>query len=204
MTDLDTQFVADWLAQSLTATQTFAANAVAEGTLAAMANAITASLRRGGKLLIAGNGGSAADAQHIAAEFVSRMNYDRAPLAALALTTDSSALTAISNDYGYVHVFERQVHALGRPGDVLLGISTSGRSPSIVLALRAARERGLVTLGFSGAQGFPGTPGGPAADYCELLLRAPSTVTGIVQQIHSIAGHIICSLVERAMCPRDA
>lgn len=202
MNDSDTQFVADWLAQSVATTQSFAADAEAAGTLQAMANAITMSLRRGGKLLIAGNGGSAADAQHIAAEFVSRMNYDRVPLAAIALTTDSSALTAISNDYGFVHVFERQVHALGRPGDVLLAISTSGRSANIVQALRAARGRGVVTLGFTGAAGFSATPGGPATENCDLLLRAPSTVTAIVQQIHIIAAHIICSLVERAMCPR--
>jgi D-sedoheptulose 7-phosphate isomerase len=200
--DPEAQFVAEWLAESLAATQAFAADADAAGTLLAMANAVTISLRRGGKLLIAGNGGSAADAQHIAAEFVSRMNYDRAPLAAIALTTDSSALTAIGNDYGFVHVFERQVHALGRPGDVLLAISTSGRSPNIVLALRAARERGMVTLGFTGAQGFTSTPGGAVVEKCELVLRAPSTVTPTVQQIHIIAAHIVCSLVERKMCPR--
>ena len=201
MSDTDTQFVAEWLAQSQAAIQAFAEDAEAVGTLLAMANAITLALRRGGKLLIAGNGGSAADAQHIAAEFLARMNYDRAPLAAIALTTDSSALTAISNDYGFVHVFERQVHALGRPGDVLLAISTSGRSPNIALALRAARERGMVTLGFTGAQGFSATPGGAAVERCELLLRAPSNVTAIIQQIHIIAAHIVCSLVERAMCP---
>lgn len=202
MNDQDTQFVADWLAQSQSAAQAFAKDAEAAGTLLAMANAITLALRRGGKLLVAGNGGSAADAQHIAAEFVSRMNYDRAPLAAIALTTDTSALTAISNDYGFVHVFERQVHALGRPGDVLLAISTSGRSPNIVLALRAARERGLVTLGFTGANGFAGTPGGAATEHCDMVLRAPSTVTAIIQQIHIIAAHIVCSLVERKMCVR--
>ncbi len=204
MNDPDTQFIADWLAQSVTATQAFAADAEAAGTLLAMANAITTALRRGGKLLIAGNGGSAADAQHIAAEFVSRMNYDRVPLAAIALTTDSSALTSISNDFGFVHVFERQVHALGRPGDVLLGLSTSGRSPNVMLALRAARGRGMVTLGFAGAQGFTATPGGPAGENCDHLLRAPSTVTPLIQQIHIIAAHIVCSLVERAMCPRVA
>jgi D-sedoheptulose 7-phosphate isomerase len=192
----DQRFVAEWLAQSLAATSAFAADTDAAAMLLAMAEAISAALRQGGKLLVAGNGGSAADAQHIAAEFASRMNYDRAPLAALALTTDSSALTAIGNDYGFVHVFERQVQALGRPGDVLLGLSTSGRSPNVVRALQVARERGLATLGFAGAQG------GPLAEWCDLLLRAPSDVTPIIQQIHIIAAHIVCSLVERTLCPR--
>ncbi len=194
----DTQFIAAWLADSLAATQAFAADTEAAATLVAMSDAITAALRNGGKLLIAGNGGSAADAQHIAAEFVSRMNYDRPGLAALALTTDSSALTAIGNDYGYVHVFERQVQALGRPGDVLLGISTSGRSPNVLLALQAARAQGLVTLGFGGAQG------GPMAEHCDMLLRAPSPSTPLIQQIHIIAAHIVCSLVERALHPQGA
>jgi D-sedoheptulose 7-phosphate isomerase len=191
-------FVADWLARSADAASQFAADAEASRVLLGMSDAIAASLRQGGKLLIAGNGGSAADAQHIATEFVVRMSYDRAPLAALALTTDSSALTATGNDYGFVHVFERQVQALGRKGDVLLGISTSGGSANVVLALQAARERGLVTLGFAGAQG------GRMGEWCDALLRAPSTVTPIIQQIHIIAAHIICSLVERSLCPPEA
>ena len=194
----DTQFIADWLAQSLAATTAFAADQEAAATLVGMADAIAAALRQGGKLLIAGNGGSAADAQHIATEFVVRNLYDRAPLAALALTTDSSALTAAGNDFGFDHVFERQVQALGRPGDVLLGISTSGRSPNVVLALQAARAGGLVTLGFAGAAG------GPMAEWCDLLLRAPGALTPIIQQVHIIAAHIVCSLVERTLCPRLA
>jgi D-sedoheptulose 7-phosphate isomerase len=196
MDNSDPQFVAEWLARSVAATTAFAADGEAAGTLIAMSGAIADALRRGGKLLIAGNGGSAADAQHIAAEFVSRMNYDRAPLAAVALTTDTSALTATGNDYGFVHVFERQVQALGRPGDVMLGISTSCRSPNVVLALAAARAGGMATLGFAGAED------GPMSGHCDLLLRAPSPVTAIVQQIHIIAAHIVCSLVERTLCPR--
>lgn len=198
MNTSDPQFVTDWLARSAAAAQSFAADPIAAAALVAIADAVAAALRQGGKLLIAGNGGSAADAQHIAAEFVSRMNYDRAALAALALTTDTSALTAIGNDYGFVHVFERQVQALGRPGDVLLGISTSGRSPNILLALQAARALGIVTVGFAGESG------GPMAEHCDLLLRAPSTSTPIIQQSHIIAAHIVCSLVERALCPRTA
>ena len=126
------------------------------------------------------------------------MNYDRAPLAAIALTTDTSALTATGNDYGFLHVFERQVQALGRPGDVFLGISTSCRSPNVVAALAAARAGGLATIGFAGEQD------GPMAEYCDILLRAPSPTTAIVQQIHIIAAHIVCSLVERTLCPRAA
>jgi D-sedoheptulose 7-phosphate isomerase len=192
----DRQFVADWLAQSLAASSAFAADAAAATVLLAMTEAIARSLGGGGKLLIAGNGGSAADAQHIAGEFTCRMNYDRAPLAAVALTTDTSSLTAIGNDYGFEHIFERQVLALGRPGDVVLGISTSGSSPNVVRALEVARARGLVTLGFTGADG------GKLAACCDLLLRAPSASTPIVQQLHIIAAHIVCSLVERMLCPR--
>src|SRR5260221_9094311 len=125
-------------------------------------------LRNGGKLLLAGNGGSAADAQHIAGEFLSRLNYDRAPTAAIALTTDSSVLTAIGNDYGYERVFERQVRGLGQEGDVLLAISTSGRSPNILRAIAAGRELGLVTIGLTGSTG--GGKGAP----CGLCLPPPA------------------------------
>jgi D-sedoheptulose 7-phosphate isomerase len=196
MPQSDPQFVADWLARSAAVTATFAADAAAAARLIEISAAIATALRQGGKLLIAGNGGSAADAQHIAAEFVSRMNYDRAPLAAVALTTDSSALTATGNDYGFEHVFSRQVLALGRAGDVMLGISTSCRSPNVVAALKAARGLGMGTVGFVGSQD------GPMSPWCDLLLRAPSDVTAIVQQVHIIAAHIVCSLVERALCPR--
>src|SRR5271169_1575453 len=115
-----------------------------------IADAITDAFRAGHKLLIAGNGGSAADAQHIAGEFLSRLNFDRNPLPAIALTTDTSVLTAIGNDYGFERAFERQVRGLGKPGDVFIAISTSGRSPNVIAALKAARERGLVTVGFTG------------------------------------------------------
>ena len=130
------EYIAHYLAASRAALDAFDAAATA-----AMAEAIAASMRAGGKLLIAGNGGSAADAQHIAGEFISRLMFDHPPLPALALTTDSSAMTATANDYGYDHVFERQLIGLGRPGDVFLGISTSGNSPSVLRALEAARAR---------------------------------------------------------------
>jgi D-sedoheptulose 7-phosphate isomerase len=161
--------------------------------IAEIAQTIESSMRAEGKLLIAGNGGSAADAQHLAAEFLSRYLVDRRPLPALALTTDTSVLTAVGNDYGFEHAFERQVRGLGRPGDVFLAISTSGHSPNILLALKVAREIGLVTIGFSGAAETE------MRGLCRHFLAAPSRETAIVQQIHIVAGHAICALVERAM-----
>jgi D-sedoheptulose 7-phosphate isomerase len=158
-----------------------------------VAERYTAALRSGGTLYFCGNGGSAADAQHLAAEFLSRYLIDRLPLPALALTTDTSVLTAVGNDYGFEHVFERQVRGLGRPGDVLLAISTSGRSPNVLRALEAARDLGVVTVGFSGAAetGMRGL--------CRYFLAVASPETAIVQQIHMVAGHAICALVERAL-----
>jgi D-sedoheptulose 7-phosphate isomerase len=153
-------------------------------------------LRAGGKLLLVGNGGSAADAQHIAGEFVSRFAYDRPGLAAVALTTDTSILTAIGNDYGYELLFARQVRALGRAGDLLLGYSTSGRSPNILRAFEAAREVGLVTVGFTGNRG------GPMRDLCDHLLAVPSADTPKIQEGHLVLGHIFCGLVEAEMFPR--
>ena len=158
---------------------------------------VTASaIGNGRKLLLAGNGGSAADAQHLAGEIVSRMNYDRAPAAALALTTDTSILTAIANDYGYERLFERQILGLGCPGDVFIAISTSGRSPNILRAIDAARERRIVTVGFTGRTG------GEMPSRCDMCLRAPSDSTPLIQQIHITAGHIICGLVEERLFPR--
>jgi D-sedoheptulose 7-phosphate isomerase len=157
----------------------------------AIADRMVRTLRDGGKVLLAGNGGSAADAQHIAAELVGRFGFDRAPLAALALTTDTSALTAIGNDYGFERVFERQVRGLGRKGDVFIGISTSGRSANILAALGAARDCGLSTVGFTGMNGAGMAP------LCDLLVVAPSDETALIQQVHMTAAHAICGLVER-------
>ncbi len=165
-------------------------------TVAAIAKRIAESMRAGGKLLLAGNGGSAADAQHIAAELLSRFKLERNPLPAIALTTDTSVLTAIGNDYGYEHVFERQVRGLGRAGDVFIGITTSGGSPNVVAALEAAREAGLVTVGFTGTRGRAMQP------LCDLLLVAPSDETAIIQQIHITAAHAICGLVEHELFPK--
>jgi D-sedoheptulose 7-phosphate isomerase len=191
-------FITRYLDESRQALEDFIADTAARDTVFAMAEQVCAALRAGRRLLLAGNGGSAADAQHIAAEFVSRLMYDRAPLAALALTTDSSALTAIGNDYGYEMVFERQVLGLGQAGDVFLGISTSGNSPNILRALRAARGKGIATFGFTGSGG------GGMVEGCDMLLRAPSSQTAIIQQIHITAAHMLCALVEREMFPTPA
>jgi D-sedoheptulose 7-phosphate isomerase len=158
--------------------------------------AIADALGHGRKLLLAGNGGSAADVQRLAGEIVSRMNYDRAPAAALALTTDSSVITAIGNDYGYDRVFERQILGLGCSGDVFIAISTSGRSPNILRAIEAARRRLMVIVGLTGRTG------GEMTSNCDLCLRAPSDSTPLIQQIHITAGHIICGLVEERLFPR--
>lgn len=159
---------------------------------------MVASLRAEGKLLVAGNGGSAADAQHLAGEFVSRFNYDRPGLPAIALTTDTSILTAIGNDYGYERLFERQVQALGRKGDVFLGISTSGNSPNVVAALRQARAMGIYTVGMTGQSG------GAMKDLCDVCLRMPSPETPKVQEGHITIGHIICGLVEATIFPKNS
>jgi D-sedoheptulose 7-phosphate isomerase len=164
--------------------------------LGKIAAAMTAALKKGGKILLCGNGGSAADAQHIAGELLSRYEFDRAPMAAVALTTDTSVLTAIGNDYGYEQLFERQVLGLGRKGDVLLALSTSGRSPNILRALDAAKKGGLVTIGFTGKAG------GDLVSRCDFMLHAPSDKTPVIQQIHITAAHVICGLIERTLGKR--
>jgi D-sedoheptulose 7-phosphate isomerase len=156
-----------------------------------IAEAITSALAAGNKLLLAGNGGSAADAQHIAAEIVGRYKKDRPAYAAIALTTDTSALTAIGNDYGFEQIFARQVEGLGKRGDVLLAITTSGRSPNILSCLKTARQQGLVTIGFTGAKGAS------MAALCDHLLIAPSDDTAVIQQIHLTFAHGICDVIEQ-------
>jgi phosphoheptose isomerase len=147
----------------------------------------------GGRLLVAGNGGSAAEAQHLAAELVGKLRDDRIPLSAIALTPDAAAVTAISNDYGYEEVFARQVRAHGRPGDVLLVLSTSGRSPNLLAAVRAAAECGLRTWAMVG----PGPS--PVGDACDEVLRCPSPDSQVVQELHLVAVHVICEYVDRTL-----
>lgn len=145
--------------------------------------------RQGNKVMLAGNGGSAADAQHIAAEFVSRFDFDRPGIPSLALSTDTSMLTAIGNDYGYEHVFRRQVQAQGREGDILIGISTSGNSRNVILAVEEARRMGIVTVALTGANGI--LPG-----LCDHALQVPATHTPRIQENHILLGHILCGYVE--------
>jgi D-sedoheptulose 7-phosphate isomerase len=191
-------YVRSHLADSLAAVQAASADAEFLQVMGRVADEMATAIGAGRKILLCGNGGSAADAQHIAGELLSRFEKDRAPWPAIALTTDSSVLTAIGNDYGYDQVFERQVRGLGMKGDVLIAISTSGRSPNVIRALDAARECGLVTVGFTG------TKEGDMVSRCDVLLRAPSDKTPVIQQIHITAAHIICGLVERRLAGAKA
>jgi D-sedoheptulose 7-phosphate isomerase len=161
-------------------------------TLDAIAAMFIECLQNGGTLYLCGNGGSAADCQHVAGEFVGRFLRERRPLPAVALTTDTSVLTAIGNDYGYEQVFARQVLALTRPGDVVVGISTSGQSPNVLAAIAAAKQRKARTLAFTNASD------NPLAAQCDLAFRAPSPHTPRVQEIHFLAWHLLCDKVEEA------
>jgi D-sedoheptulose 7-phosphate isomerase len=161
--------------------------------IARAAEAMCAALRAGGKVLACGNGGSAADAQHFAAELVNRFERERPPLAALALTTDSSNLTSIANDYGYELVFEKQLRALGRRGDVLLAISTSGNSPSVLAAMRAARELGLRTVALTGRGGGKM---GAALGADDVHVCVPHAVTARIQEVHLLALHCLCDGID--------
>ncbi len=195
MTQDDADYLADYLARSVGAAAALSADTGLHAILEEMARITVDSIEAGGKLLIAGNGGSASDAQHIAGEMIGRLMYDRVPLPAIALTADMAVLTATANDYGFEHIFARQVAALGRPGDILLGISTSGRSANVLRALEVARDRGIRCFGFTGGAG------GALSGLCDKLLRAPAQETWIIQQCHITAAHVLCALVERALCP---
>jgi D-sedoheptulose 7-phosphate isomerase len=188
-------YLSTYLARSAEAAATLAQDATCAAVLTECANIIATCLRAGAKLLVAGNGGSAADAQHIAAEFVSRLMFNRAPLAALALSESGPILTACGNDYGFDQVFARQITALGRPGDVLLALSTSGNSLNLIAAATAARAQGMITLGFAGPQG------GEMLGCYHYVFRAPAPNAQIVQQLHATAGHAILAAVERALFP---
>jgi D-sedoheptulose 7-phosphate isomerase len=159
------------------------------------AQALVSALRDGHTLLFFGNGGSAADAQHLAAEFVNRYAFDRPALAAVALTTDTSVLTSIANDSDFTKVFARQVEAIGRAGDVAVGISTSGRSANVLEGLRAARARHLVTIGFCGEER------GMMQGLCDHLISVPSATTARVQEVHILVGHILCQIVDESLYP---
>lgn len=180
------------LADSIVVKQKLLADGSVVETIAAVAELCIEAYRRGNRVILAGNGGSAADAQHIAAEFVSRFEFDRPGLPALALTTDTSMLTAIGNDYGYDQLFRRQLEANGRAGDVFIGISTSGNSRNVLAALEACSRLDITPVGLAGA-------GGRIGELCRLCIRVPSTSTPRIQESHITIGHIICGLVESRM-----
>jgi D-sedoheptulose 7-phosphate isomerase len=179
------------LAQSIATLQAVLADESISDTIVTIAQLTAEALKSGNKLLVAGNGGSAADAQHLVAEFVVRLSANRAALRAVALTTDTSILTACGNDFGFDQVFARQIEALGQPGDVFLGISTSGNSPNILNALHQARKQDLISIGFSGSGG------GKMRDLCDHNIVIPSTTTMNIQESHLALEHIFCMLTER-------
>jgi D-sedoheptulose 7-phosphate isomerase len=187
------QFIDETVAESLRVkSMFFEANKMR---IAETAETIAHGLKNGHKILLFGNGGSAADAQHIAAEFVGRFGPDRTALPAISLSTDTSILTALSNDYGYAQVFARQIAALGQAGDSAIGISTSGNSPSVLVALEMAKSKGLFTIGFTGETG------GKMGDCTEVLFRVPSRSTSRIQETHNLLGHILCELIDRHLFP---
>jgi D-sedoheptulose 7-phosphate isomerase len=178
------------LAQSIATMQAVLADESISDTIVTIAQLTARALKSGNKLLVAGNGGSAADAQHLVAEFVVRLTENRAALRAVALTTDSSILTACGNDFGFDQVFSRQIEALGQPGDVFLGISTSGNSPNILNALHQSRKQDMISIGFSGCGG------GKMRDLCDYNVIIPSTITMNIQESHLALEHIFCMLTE--------
>ncbi len=163
------------------------------GVLNQIVKAVVNAFKAGNKVLLFGNGGSAADAQHIAAEFINRFLIERPPLPAIALTTDSSILTSISNDYGYVDSFSKQIKALGKEGDVAIGISTSGSAANVLKAMKVAREMGLKTVGLTG------TDGGELAKVVDLAIVVDSQVTPRIQEVHITIGHVLCEMVDRML-----
>lgn len=179
------------LAQSIATMQAVLADTQIAETVSTIADITAQAMLNGRKLMVAGNGGSAADAQHLVAEFVARLTVNRPALSAVALTVDSSILTAIGNDFGYEDVFARQVEALGQPGDVFLAISTSGNSKNLIKALHQAREMDIITVGFTGSGG------GKMRDLCDHNVIVPSDITMNIQESHLALEHIFCMLVER-------
>ena len=190
----------NYIKQEIAKTSDLLSKLVADEALLAevekIADGCMAAIRAGKKVLFAGNGGSAADAQHLAAEFVSRFAFDRAGLPAFSLVTDTSVMTAVGNDYGFEHLFSRQIQAVGVAGDVFVGISTSGQSPNILKALTEARGKGLVTVGFTGESG------GKMLDLCDFCIRIPSRETPKIQEGHIVIGHILCGIIESSIFQR--
>jgi len=187
----------DYIKTQIQDTQRLMAAMLADNSLLrrveAAAEACILALKNGGKILLAGNGGSAADAQHIAGEFVSRFAFDRPGLPAIALTTDTSILTAIGNDFGYEKLFARQVQAHAQKGDVFIAYSTSGKSPNVITALQEAKKRGVVCIGMTGNHGTR------MSELCDYCIEIPSAHTPKIQEGHAVLGHILCGIIERAL-----
>lgn len=189
------QFIIEQLEESIEVKRLVRESLVSK--IAQAAGLIIEAYRKGGKLLLFGNGGSAADAQHIAAELIGRFERERRPLPAIALPADTSSVTAIANDYGYEFTFARQVEALAQEGDVVIGISTSGDSPNVLEAVKAAQEKGIKTIGLSGRGG------GKLRELAELCITVPSDSIPRIQETHITIGHIVCSLIDREMFGDD-
>ena len=188
--------ISESIAQSIAAKQDILNDGDFLARIEKAADMITASLKGGGKIHFCGNGGSAADAQHLAAELSGRFYYDRPPLNAEALHCNTSYLTAVGNDYGYEHIFARLIQGCGHPGDILVGISTSGNSQNIIEAYKVCKEMGIKTISMTGLTG------GKMKELNDLLLNVPSTDTPRIQESHIMIGHIICELVESAIFPK--
>jgi D-sedoheptulose 7-phosphate isomerase len=184
--------------QSIEVKQKLLSNSILISEIRKVAVACTNAYSRGNKVLLCGNGGSAADAQHLAAELSGRFYFDRAPLAAEALHVNSSYITAVANDYSYQDVYARAVRGSGKKGDILIALSTSGNSENIIRALQTAREIGILTVGLTGETG------GKMKEYCDYLINIPSTDTPRIQETHILVGHIICESVEASLFPREA
>jgi len=184
----------DFRAYCLTVAKNFEALAQLDAVVLSAIDAVTSTLKGGGKVIFCGNGGSAADAQHLAAELVGRYQMDRPPFAALALTVDTSALTAIANDYAFDEVFARQLRGIGQAKDVLIALSTSGNSGNVLRAIEAARESGIGTIGLTGQSG------GAMRQLCDICICVPSERTNHIQEMHIAIGHMICGAVERRLC----
>ena len=183
-------YFAEEITKTVAVLQAMSADRELKANVERVAEACASAIAAGGKVMFCGNGGSAADSQHLAAELVGKLVFDRPGMAGLALTVDTSALTAIGNDFGYEFVFARQVEALGRPGDVLVGITTSGRSKNVLHAFEAARERGIVTVAMTGQER------GPVAEAADHWLAVPHAETQKIQEGHIVLGHIFCALIE--------
>lgn len=192
MSVINVAAVRDLVAASIAVKQAILEDPALLESIVRVAQRVEQAFKAGNKVLIAGNGGSAADAQHVAAEFVARFEFDRPGLPSIALSTDTSMLTAIGNDYGYEQVFSRQVQAQGRAGDVFIGLSTSGNSKNVLRAVEACKDMGIVTVALCGA-------GGRLREVCDYAIAVPSTHTPRIQEGHGLVGHIICGLVEESM-----